>query len=83
MRGGQSCETLGAGQLAWGTRVMGKPDPGFDYDRYRKLLAEAVDEPSRLALIDVLMTEKARDKLAAANTRGLIGSIISGHSKPE
>jgi hypothetical protein len=62
---------------------MSKPDPGFDYNRYRKLLAEAVDEPTRLALIDLLMAEKARDKLAAANTRGLIGSVLAGQPKPE
>lgn len=62
---------------------MSKPDPGFDYNRYRRLLAEAVDEPARLALIDLLMAEKARDKLAAANTRGLIGSILAGQPKPE
>jgi hypothetical protein len=58
---------------------MSKRDSGFDYDRYRKLLAEAVDEPKRLALIDLLLSEKARDQLAAANTRGLIGSIIMGN----
>ena len=62
---------------------MSKPVPGFDYDRYRRLLAEAVDEPTRLALIDLLMAEKARDKLAAANTRGLIGSMLVGQPKPE
>ncbi len=62
---------------------MNKPDQGFDYNRYRRLLAEAVDEPARLALIDLLMAEKARDKLAAVNTRRLIGSMISGEPKPE
>jgi hypothetical protein len=43
---------------------MGKRDPGFDYDRYRKLLAEAVDEEKRLALIDLMVDEKARQKLS-------------------
>ena len=62
---------------------MNKPNPGFDYDRYRKLLAEAVDEPARLALIDLLLTEKASVRLAAVNTRRLIGSMISGEPKPE
>jgi hypothetical protein len=44
---------------------MSKPDPGFDYDRYRKLLAEATDEPKRVALIELLVVEGARAKLAA------------------
>jgi hypothetical protein len=44
-------------------RQMRRPDVGFDYDRYRKLLAEAVDEKKRLALIDVLIEEQARDRL--------------------
>jgi hypothetical protein len=29
--------------------MSSKPDAGFDYDRYRKLLAEADDEPKRQA----------------------------------
>jgi hypothetical protein len=36
---------------------------GFDYGRYRKLLAEAVDEPRRLAFIDLLVEERAKDRL--------------------
>jgi hypothetical protein len=44
---------------------MRKQDAGFDYDRYRKLLAEAVDEPKRLALIDLLVEERAREQLEA------------------
>jgi hypothetical protein len=36
---------------------------GFDYSRYRRLLAEAVDEKKRLALIYVLIEERARDRL--------------------
>jgi hypothetical protein len=43
---------------------MNKSAAGFDYDRYRKLLAEATDEPRRLALIQTLIDEKARDGLA-------------------
>ncbi len=35
----------------------------YDFDRYRKLLVEAVDEPRRLALIDLLIRERARDRL--------------------
>jgi hypothetical protein len=44
-------------------RQMRRPDVGFDYDRYRKLLAEAVDEKKRLAFIDLLIEEQARDRL--------------------
>jgi hypothetical protein len=44
-------------------REMRKPDVGFDSERYRKLLAEAVDEKKRLAFIDLLIEEQARDRL--------------------
>jgi hypothetical protein len=44
---------------------MRKQDAGFDFDRYRKLLAEAVDETRRLAFIDLLVEERARDRLEA------------------
>jgi hypothetical protein len=37
----------------------------FDYERYKRLLAEATDAPKRLALIELLIEESARDKLAA------------------
>jgi hypothetical protein len=39
-------------------------DAGFNFDRYRILLAEADDEPKRLAFINLLIEEKARDRLA-------------------
>jgi hypothetical protein len=48
---------------------MSKPDSGFDFDRYRKLLAEASDEPKRIALIELLVVEGARAKLAAQRSR--------------
>lgn len=44
---------------------MRKQDVGFDHHRYRRLLAEAVDETKRLALIELLIAERARDRLAA------------------
>lgn len=44
---------------------MREQDVGFDYQRYHRLLAEAVDENSRLALIELLIEEKAKDQLAA------------------
>jgi hypothetical protein len=71
----------------WG-RAMRKQDPGYDYDRYRKLLAEAVDEPKRLALIDLLVEERAkhrlevqrladRDAMTAATIAGILGNSRS------
>jgi hypothetical protein len=44
---------------------MRKQDEEFDYHRYQQLLAEAVDEKKRLALIALLIEERARDRLAA------------------
>jgi non-homologous end joining protein Ku len=44
---------------------MLKQDGEFDYDRYQRLLADAVDEKKRRALIDLLIEERARDRLAA------------------
>jgi hypothetical protein len=44
---------------------MRKQDFGFDYHRYHRLLLEADDEGKRLALIELLIEEKARDRLAA------------------
>jgi hypothetical protein len=43
---------------------MSKQDTGYDYTRYQKLLAEAVDEKRRLELIDLMISERARDRLA-------------------
>ena len=48
-----------------GGRDMREQDAGFDYDRYRQLLADAVDENKRLALIALLIEERAKDRLAA------------------
>ena len=42
---------------------MRKQDTGFDFHRYRNLLAEAVDDTKRLALIDLLIEERARERL--------------------
>lgn len=44
---------------------MRKQDLGFDYHRYHRLLAEADDENKRQALIELLIEEKARDRLSA------------------
>ena len=44
---------------------MAGPDTGFDFDRYRQLLAEADDENKRLAFINLLIEERAMDQLEA------------------
>jgi hypothetical protein len=59
---------------------MSKPDAGFDYDRYRQLLAEATDEPKRLAFIDILIDEKAKDNLARQSLRKTLAGM--GITKP-
>ncbi len=46
-------------------REMHKQDLQFDYQRYRQLLIEAVDEKSQLALIDLLIEERAMERLEA------------------
>jgi hypothetical protein len=61
---------------------MNKPDSGFDFDRYRKLLAEANDEPKRVALIELLVVEGARSKLAALRN-GIGGERNSGLPKKQ
>ena len=42
-----------------------KLEAAYDYHRYRKLLADAVDETKRLELIEIMIREKARDRLEA------------------
>ena len=44
---------------------MNKQEAIFDYNRYKQLLAEAVDETKRLELIEIMIREKARDRLDA------------------
>lgn len=44
---------------------MRKQDLGFDFHRYHRLLIEADDEDKRLALIELLIEEKAQARLAA------------------
>ena len=54
---------------------MSGADTAYNFDRYRKLLAEAVDEPKRLAFIDLLIEEKARDRLANHILRGRLTGL--------
>jgi hypothetical protein len=44
---------------------MSNQDACYDYLRYRQLLAEAVDENKRLELIELMIRERARDRLQA------------------
>jgi hypothetical protein len=60
---------------------VSKPeDAGFDYDRYRQLLAEADDESKRLELINLLIEEKAKDSLARQSLRARLAGM--GLAKP-
>jgi hypothetical protein len=47
---------------------MSKQDAGYDYHRYKELLAEATDDAKRLELIDLMLKEGARDRLEAQRT---------------
>ena len=42
---------------------MDEQETGYDYLRYKRLLAEAVDETRRLELIAIMIRENARDRL--------------------
>jgi hypothetical protein len=44
---------------------MDKQETGYDYIRYKQLLAQADDETKRLELIEIMISEKARDRLEA------------------
>ena len=42
---------------------MDDQETGYDYKRYKLLLADAVDETRRLELIDIMIRENARERL--------------------
>jgi hypothetical protein len=82
LRANGSCGTItmdGVGAEA----AMTKPDAEFDYDRYRRLLAEATDESKRLALIDLLVDEKAKDSLALQSLRIRLAELGLTRSKQD
>jgi hypothetical protein len=60
---------------------MRRQDLGFDYDRYRQLLADAVDEKKRLALIDLLIEEHAMERLAAQRASELAAMTVTKIAK--
>lgn len=71
------------------TKTVGsKDEDGFDLDRYRTLLAEAGDEQKRLALINLMIEEGAKDRLKAhqlaerqAATAATIARVLGTSSK--
>jgi len=67
---------------------MRKQEVLFDYDRYRRMLVEAVDERKRLALIQLLIEERAMDRLAAqrasdraAMTARTVSNVLSAQRR--
>jgi hypothetical protein len=73
------CETFSAIKIVFGVAAaMSGLDAAYNFDRYRKLLAEADDESKRLAFIDLLIEEKAKDRLAGQ----LLRNAPFGTSKP-
>jgi len=62
---------------------MSRLDAGFDFHRYQKLLAEAVDEPKRLALIALLVEEGAKGKLAAQRSNDIIRKLVRSPGNDE
>ena len=49
----------------------------FDYGRYRRLLAEAVDDRKRLAFINLLIEERARERLEAQRTSDRVAITLA------
>jgi hypothetical protein len=63
---------------------MNSVGAGYDLERYRKLLAEATDETKRLALIRLLIDEKARDQLAQEVLRARLSELgLSNNAKTD
>ena len=56
---------------------MDKQETGYDYIRYKQLLAEAVDETKRLELIETMIRENARDRLEPAFSAPVAVAITS------
>jgi len=53
------------GRIACAGRAVDEQETDYDHNRYRQLLAEAVDEAKRIELIEIMIREKARDRLEA------------------
>lgn len=52
-------------------------DQGYDYARYRRLLSEAVDTSSRMKLINLLIEERAMDRLAEARAADRAAAVAA------
>jgi hypothetical protein len=63
------------GSLEPGVVAMSGADTAYNYDRYRKLLADADDEAKRLAFIELLIEERARDRLAQHTLRARLSTF--------
>lgn len=61
---------------AWAGRAMDEQKTGYDYVRYKQLLAEAVDETRRLELIEIMIRENARDRLEAQRAADRIAMTV-------
>jgi hypothetical protein len=55
---------------------MDEQETGYDYVRYKQLLAEAVDETRRLELIEIMIRENARDRLEAQRAADRIAMTV-------
>jgi len=62
---------------------MGGEDTAYNFDRYRRLLAEADDEPKRLAFINLLIEEKARERLASHMLRSRLSGLDRTAALPQ
>ncbi len=60
---------------------MSGTEAAYNYDRYRTLLAEADDEAKRLAFINLLIEEKARDRLANHILRSRLAGLDRASSQ--
>jgi hypothetical protein len=56
---------------------MPEQNSEFDYRRYRQLLAEAVDDRKRLAFIDLLIEEHARERLQAQRASDRVAMTLA------
>jgi len=55
---------------------MDEQETGYDYVRYKQLLAEAVDETRQLELIEIMIRENARDRLEAKRAADRIAMTV-------
>ena len=71
------------GVSACAGRAMDKQETGYDHNRYKQLLAEAVDETRRLELIEIMIRERARERLEAQRTADRIAMELTDAERAE